>query len=124
MTPMNDITNVIDDYIAAWNEGDAGRRQELVARTFAAGATYLDPLVAGEGTDAIATMIGAVREQYAGHRFELAAGPDAHHDRVRFSWHLKDGEGGHVATGIDFATLDGDGRLRAVTGFLELPSAA
>jgi hypothetical protein len=121
---MNDITNVIDDYIAAWNEGDAGRRQELVARTFAAGATYLDPLVASEGTDGIATMIGAVQQQYAGHRFELAAGPDAHHDRVRFTWHLKDGAGGHVATGIDFATLDRDGRLRAVTGFLELPAAA
>jgi hypothetical protein len=121
---MTDITTVIDDYIAAWNEGDAGRRAQLVASAFAAGATYLDPLVASAGTDGIAAMIGAVQRQYAGHRFELAGGPDAHHDRVRFTWHLRDGDGGHVATGVDFATLDGDGRLQAVTGFLELPSAA
>jgi hypothetical protein len=118
---MNDITTVIDDYIAAWNEGDARRRRELVARTFAADATYLDPLIASEGTDGIAGMIGAAQQQYAGHRFELAAGPDAHHDRVRFTWHLRSGDGGHVATGVDFATLDGDGRLQAVTGFLETP---
>jgi hypothetical protein len=117
---MNDITNVIGTYIAAWNEDDAERRRQLVQRTFAADATYLDPLVASEGTDGIAAMIGAVQQQYAGHRFELAAGPDAHHDSVRFSWHLKDGAGGHVATGVDFATLDGDGRLQAVTGFLEV----
>jgi hypothetical protein len=121
---MNDITTIIEDYIAAWNEADPDRRRDIVSRTFSAGAGYLDPLVASEGADGIAAMIGAVQEQYAGHRFELAAGPDAHHDRVRFTWHLKDGGGGHVATGIDFATLDGDGRLDSVTGFLELPAAA
>ena len=116
---MTDISTTIDDYIAAWNEGDEGRRRELVSRTFADDATYLDPLVSSEGTDGIATMIGAVQQQYAGHRFVLAAGPDAHHDCVRFTWELKNPDGAHVATGIDFATVAGDGRLRTVIGFLE-----
>jgi hypothetical protein len=116
---MTDITNVIDDYIAAWNEGDAERRRELVARTFTDDAHYVDPLVSSEGTNGIAAMIGAVQEQYAGHRFVLAAGPDAHHDCVRFTWQLKAPDGGHVATGIDFGTIDGEGRLRTVIGFLE-----
>jgi hypothetical protein len=116
---MTDITTTIEDYIAAWNEGDETRRRELVSRTFADDATYLDPLVSSEGTDGIAGMIGAVREQYAGHRFELAKVPDAHHDCVRFTWELKSPDGAHVATGIDFATVAGDGRLRTVIGFLE-----
>jgi len=119
MRAMTDITTTIDDYIAAWNEGDDARRRELVARTFADDATYLDPLVTGEGTDGIAGMIGAVQQQYAGHRFVLAAGPDAHHDCVRFTWQLKNPEGEHIATGVDFATVAGDGRLRTVIGFLE-----
>ena len=119
MRAMTDISTTIDDYIAAWNEGDEGRRRELVSRTFADDATYLDPLVSSEGTDGIATMIGAVQQQYAGHRFVLAAGPDAHHDCVRFTWELKSPDGAHVATGIDFATVAGDGRLRTVIGFLE-----
>jgi hypothetical protein len=47
------------------------------------------------------------------------AGPDAHHDKVRFSWSLAVDGGDPVAIGIDFATLDEDGRMRSVTGFLE-----
>jgi hypothetical protein len=124
MQAMTDISTTIDDYIAAWNEGDAGRRHELVSRTFADDATYVDPLASSEGADGIATMIGAVQQQFAGHRFELAAGPDAHHDCVRFTWELKSPEGAHVATGIDFATVANDGRLRTVIGFLEQPAAA
>ncbi len=116
---MTDTTTVIDDYIAAWNEGDAERRRELVARTFTDDATYVDPLVSSEGADGIAALIGEVREQYAGHRFVLAAGPDGHHDCVRFTWHLKSPDEAHVATGIDFATIAADGRLRTVIGFLE-----
>ena len=54
---MIDITTTIDDYIAAWNEGDETRRRALVARTFADDATYVDPLVSGEGTDGIAGQV-------------------------------------------------------------------
>ena len=121
---MTDISTTIDDYIAAWNEGDDGRRRELVSRAFADDATYVDPLVSSEGPDGIAGMIGAVQQHYAGHRFELAAGPDAHHDCVRFTWELKNPDGAHVATGIDFATIANDGRLCTLIGFLEQPAAA
>jgi SnoaL-like domain len=115
---MTDITTVINTYIAAWNEADHGRRRELVGETFADDASYLDPLMSGEGQDGIDAMIAAAQQQYPGHRFELAMGPDAHNDRVRFAWTLV-GEAGRVAGGVDFATVADDGRLRAVTGFLE-----
>ena len=121
---MTDVTTVVDSYLAAWNETDPERRRALIADTWAEDGTYLDPLMAGEGRAGIDAMIAGAQQAYPGHRFELADGPDAHHDRVRFTWHLRNGDGGHVATGIDFATLDGDGRLQAVTGFLELPAAA
>jgi SnoaL-like domain len=117
---MTDINAVIDNYIAAWNEADPDRRRAIVAETFADDATYVDPLMTGEGTDGIAAMIGAAQQQFPGHRFELSAGPDAHHDRVRFAWTLVAADGGApVAGGVDFATIADDGRLEAVTGFLE-----
>ena len=34
-------------------------------------------------------MIGAAQAQFPGHRFELAFGPDAHNDVVRFAWSLR-----------------------------------
>ena len=123
LVPMaNTINSVVDTYIASWNEGDETRRRELVGQAFTDDARYLDPLMAGEGTDGITAMIGAAQTQFPGHRFELAFGPDAHNDVVRFAWRLV-GENGPVAGGTDFATVDEDGRLRNVTGFLETAEA-
>ena len=121
MAAMNDITTTVTTYIDAWNEADAERRRALAAEAFADDARYLDPHFEGAGQDGIATMIGGVQEQFPGHRFTLVEGPDAHHDRVRFTWHL-DGPQGTVAVGTDFATVAEDGRLRDVTGFLALPA--
>jgi SnoaL-like domain len=120
---MADVPTLVDNYIATWNERDAGRRRALVAETFADDADYLDPLMQGEGQDGIDAMIAGVQQQYAEYRFELATAPDAHNDRVRFSWHLiHNGDGVPVATGHDFGTLARDGRLQSVTGFLETPA--
>jgi hypothetical protein len=115
---MAEIAGVIDTYIASWNEADPERRRALVGQTWSDDGSYLDPLMSGQGADEIAAMIGAAQQQFPGHRFELAFGPDAHNDRVRFAWSLV-GADGPVAAGVDFATLAADGRLRAVTGFLE-----
>ncbi len=120
MDPTETVQALVDTYLAAWNETDATRRRALVSRTFTDDATYVDPLVAAETADGIDATIAAVQQHYPGHRFALADGPDAHHDRVRFSWHLVSEEsGGRVATGTDVGELAPDGRLRAVTGFLE-----
>jgi hypothetical protein len=117
---MADVSAVIDGYIASWNETDPERRRQLLDATFAADASYVDPLVAADGRDGIEATIAAVQRQFPGHRFALAAGPDVHHDRVRFTWHLKPVDGDDVvAVGHDFGVVAEDGRLRSVTGFLE-----
>jgi hypothetical protein len=117
---MNDITDLIDGYIATWNEGDPERRRALVAQTFTDDGSYVDPLMTGAGTDGIDAMIAGAQQQFPGHRFELAGAPDAHHDRVRFTWHLKpDGSDDVVAIGYDYGVVADDGRLSSVTGFLE-----
>jgi hypothetical protein len=117
---MPDVTTVIDHYIASFNEEDPHRRRALVDETFSTDARYLDPLVQGDGPEGIDAMIAGIRAAYPGTRFELAGAPDHHHDVVRFTWHLRPAGGGDaLATGLDFATLADDGRLRNVTGFLE-----
>jgi hypothetical protein len=115
---MTNIAATVEKYIATWNEPDPERRAALAAEVWTCDGTYLDPLMRGETPDGIAAMIGAARAQFPGHRFELSFGPDAHNDRVRFAWRLV-GDAGAVAAGVDFATVAADGRLQAVTGFLE-----
>jgi hypothetical protein len=117
---MTDITTVVHNYIATWNETTPEERRAIIADTFADDASYLDPVQSGEGREGIDAMVAAAQAQFPGYRFELAEGPDAHHDRVRFAWRLVGADGGApVAAGVDFATVADDGRLRAVTGFLE-----
>ena len=117
---MTEIATVVDDYIAMWNEADDGARREIIARTWTDDATYVDPLMSGAGPDGIGAMVAAARQQFPGHTFHLSMGPDAHNDRVRFAWRLVADDGGATAAeGVDFGLVAEDGRLRAVTGFLE-----
>lgn len=116
---MNESHDLVDRYIASWNETDATRRQALVAKTWTEGATYLDPLAESRGHDAIAAMIQAVQAQFPGLRFRRAGSVDTYRDRIRFSWELAPEGGEAVAKGTDFGVIAADSRLAAVTGFLD-----
>jgi len=115
---MNTLTDLIDRYIAAWNETDAGRRRDLIARTWSEDATYLDPMLQGDGKDGIDAMIAAVQERYPGHRFRRTGEVESHHDRVRFTWDLASAEGEPMVKGTDFGAVAND-RLQAITGFFD-----
>jgi hypothetical protein len=116
---MADTDTLVNNYIAMWNETDPDRRRELVAQTVSSDADYVDPVMEGSGVDGISTMIGAAQTQFPGHRFTLLAGPEAHHDRVRFTWSLAADGGAPMAIGVDFVSLADDGRMRSITGYLE-----
>lgn len=116
---MSNADQLVNNYIAMWNATDPERRAELVAQTVTEDAKYLDPVMSGEGITGISAMIAGAQEQFPGHVFALRSGPDAHHDRLRFSWSLAPVGGRPVAHGTDFATVGQDGRMESITGFLE-----
>ena len=116
---MPDPNVIVRSYIEMWNETDPHRRRELVSEVVTDDASYLDPIMSGNGPDEISEMIAGAQAQFPGHTFALVDGPDAHHDRVRFTWSLAPAAGDPIAIGIDFATTAGDGRMRDITGFLE-----
>jgi len=110
---------IVEKYLAAWNERNADERRARVAATFTPEASYKDPLMQGAGHGAIDAMIAGAQEHFPGHRFELAGTPDSHHDVLRFSWTLGAPGGEPVAKGTDFAVIAADGRLASVTGFID-----
>jgi hypothetical protein len=117
---MTDINSTIDRYIAAWNETDANRRQDLIVQTWTEDATYVDPLVAVEGRDAINAAIAGAQAQFPGHTFKLVGPVDAHHNLARFTWKLvPNGDHEALVVGFDVAVLAEDGRLQNVHGFLD-----
>ena len=115
---MNTLTDLIDRYIATWNETDAGRRRDLIARTWSEGATYIDPMLQGDGREGIDAMIAAVQDRYPGHRFRRTGEVESHHDRVRLTWDLSPEDGEPLVKGTDFGVVAND-RLLAITGFFD-----
>lgn len=115
---MSTLTDLIDRYIAMWNETDDGRRRALIARTWTEGASYLDPVMQGEGPSGIDAMVRGVQERFPGHRFRRTSEVDAHHDRVRFCWELGPEAGPALVKGTDVGVVAA-GRLQAITGFFD-----
>ena len=120
------MQEIIERYIAAWNETDPGRRRALVDALWAEDGSYTDPLADARGRAEIDGLIGAVHEQFPGFVFTLGGPVDAHHHQARFTWHLGPaGAAEPVVIGFDVAVLDGDSRLRSVHGFLDkVPATA
>jgi hypothetical protein len=106
-------------YLAAWNETDPAARAAALEDLFTDDVTYTDPLVSVAGRPALDATISAVQQQFPGFVFRLAGPADAHHDQLRFTWHLGPEDGEPPITGFDVAVVDGDGRIRTVLGFLD-----
>jgi hypothetical protein len=115
---MSNLTELIDGYIAMWNESDGERRRDLITRTWAKASSYVDPLMQAEGHDGIDAMVQGIQERFPGHRFRRTSEVDGHHDVVRFAWELGPEDGPALAGGIDFGVVVGN-RLQAITGFLD-----
>lgn len=118
---MSNPTALVERYLAAWNERDARRRADLIAKTYTEQASYLDSHRSGQGHDGLSAMIAAVHGQFPeAYRFRLASEVESHHDRLRFRW-----EAGGTADaplhfgGTDFCVVSPDGRLESVTGFTD-----
>ncbi|BCJ60835.1 nuclear transport factor 2 family protein [Micromonospora endophytica] len=117
---MSTHTDLVDRYLAVWNEPDAERRATAVAALFTTDASYTDPLAAIRGHEEIVATVTGVRDAFPEHEFRRHGDVDGHHDVVRFGWALVPAEGGEaVVIGFDVAVHDSDGRIRAVHGFLD-----
>lgn len=116
---MTDANNTAERYIAIWNEEDADHRRRLIAESWAENATYIDPLMRGEGHEQINALVEAVQTRFPGFRFNLIGAADSHGNNLRFSWGLGPDGSEAIIKGTDFALLEG-GRLKAVHGFLDL----
>ena len=121
---MSDFDTVVQRYLAAWNEADPDRRRAAVEDVCTTDVRYVDPLAAVEGHAALDGLIGAVRDQFPGLVFTLGGPVDAHHEQVRFTWHLGPAGQEPIAVGFDVAELGPDGRIRTVLGFIDQAPAA
>lgn len=63
---MANVNELVVSYLAAWNERDAKRRRELVAKTWTDDGTYIDAHRRGVGHEGIDTMLKTTQEMFPG----------------------------------------------------------
>jgi hypothetical protein len=113
-----DATQIVDTYLAIWNETDSAARHALIADAWTEDATYTDPLADVAGHAGIDGLIGAVQAQFPGFVFRRLGAVDGHHNFIRFAWEAGPPDGEAVVAGSDVAMLS-NGRLHRVVGFLD-----
>lgn len=119
---MTDIDTIAANYIALWNERMPARRRDLLAAHWSETASYLDPVMQGDGHDGIDALVGGVQARFPDFRFHLIGRPSGYGEpsrfQLRFSWGLGPEGADAPIKGTDFAEL-ADGRIRRITGFLD-----
>lgn len=105
--------NAAARYFEAWNATGQEAVEKAVAAAWTADGGYTDPLA-------------DVHEQFPGFVFRPLGAVDGHHDTARFGWELVNpSDGSAPVAGFDVVTLDGEGRIRQVLGFLDrVPAGA
>ncbi|MFA3873507.1 nuclear transport factor 2 family protein [Streptomyces sp. MMCC 100] len=123
--PTRRFENAVARYFEAWNAGPHARAK-AVAAAWTNDGGYTDPLADVRGHEQIAAVITAAHEQFPGFVFRLTGVVDGHHDTARFSWELvSEADGSAPVAGSDVVTLDDEGRIRDVYGFLDrVPAGA
>ncbi|MGW3106932.1 nuclear transport factor 2 family protein [Streptomyces sp. NPDC001100] len=118
--------NAVARYFEAWNADAPEALAKAVAAAWSVEGTYTDPLAAVTGHTEIAGLIAGAHAQFPGFAFRPVGTVDGHHDTARFSWELvSEADGSAPVAGFDVITLDADGRIRSVLGFLDrVPAGA
>ncbi len=117
----NEIRQLVQTYMQAWNERDTGFRQELLGQCWGADAVYVDPSVQLAGREALSDRISSVQLERPGSRLEFVSDIDAHHSVVRFLWRVVRADGSFGDTSTDFGEVGLDGRLKKMVGFFGAP---
>lgn len=115
-----DVAEMVDLYLAAWNEADPAARKQLITKLWADDGVYTDPLASVTGIDAIDQVIAGAQAQFAGMRFARGEVLEAHHNIARFTWELIPESGGEaVVIGFDVAAVNADEKITSVYGFID-----
>ncbi|MET9827741.1 nuclear transport factor 2 family protein [Streptomyces sp. NPDC006385] len=119
-TPTDRYEIAVARYFEAWNAREPQERARAVATAWAPEGGYTDPLAEVRGHEGIVAVVAAAQAKFPGFAFRLTGSVDGHHDTARFSWELvSEADEAAPVAGSDVITLDAEGRITSVLGFLD-----
>ena len=122
MTTTTDLDRTVETYLAFWNaDGDEQRR--IAAEVFAPDVEHRAPIGVTTGVGPLVEFRRQLTAEIGAITVTARRAPDLHNDRARVPWHIVLADGTSFGTGTDVLELDGDGRVRAITTFIDRPPA-
>ncbi len=116
-------TELAGQYFAIWNETDPDLRAKLIETTWSTDGLFVDPSFEAGGHEDLSMLFATAQQMFPGHAFAQTGEIEEHHNRLRWTWHLAAPGQEPVAGGTDVVTLNPDGKIREVVGFLDFAPA-
>ena len=120
--PGPELDDLVERYVAVWNEPDAVVRRRMVEELWTPDGANFTKANEWRGYEALEARVRGAHEKWVrdgGCLFRLRSA-DSHHDAVRFLWEtVAIGDGRVVSVGTELLLLAGDGRIRADYQFIE-----
>jgi uncharacterized protein len=120
-SPVDDLEQFVDAYVAMWNEPDPDSRRKIVADLWAPDAVNFTAAFEARGREAIEARVTRAYDTYVGtgsHTFRLARPAAAHHGAVRVDWEMVTAGGEVASTGTELLMLDCGGLIASDHQFL------
>lgn len=111
---MQDLTNLIDRYVAAWNESDPDTRRRRIRSVWSPNGTTCHRLLDAHGYEAIEARVTGSWDRWLrdGKYLFRSVKATSHHDAIKFEFAMIATADGKVeASGLCYLLLDGDGRV-------------
>jgi hypothetical protein len=121
---MDALTDLIDQYVAVWNEPDPAHRRRRIAEVWAPNGTTCYRLLDARGYEAIEARVAGSWDRWLreGKYVFRPVKAISHHQAIRFDFAMiSTGDGRVEARGLSYLLLDDDGRI--VHDFQFNPSA-
>lgn len=118
---MPEISEVLDAYGKAWLEQDDDKRAALLEYCWVEDGIYQDPNANVKGREALCKHIGNQHANQPGSKVEITSGFNHHHGKIQFNWRFVNSQGEVKINGVDFGTLNEDGKLCQIIGFFGPP---
>ena len=120
---MIEANQIVERYVALWNEPDTDKRRVEIGALWAPDGLHYAKSHTCHGYAALESRVTRSYERSIApglNIFRHANNIEAHHNVVRFHWHMQRKSTEEiVATGQELLVLDDDGRIRADYQFID-----
>jgi len=115
------MPRAIAGWFEAWSTADASERGAVLGRCVAEDVELRDAFSCVRGAGELNDHITNARRHMPGLTLGAAGAPQLVHGFVRSAWRTTAPDGKVVFAGVNFVTLDADGRVKRVVGFWDGP---